>query len=483
MPFVALLMVTNLIVGCYVAILLGYGPPNWQTALNLVVRLTTFQNNLNDGRDWLDKKAPWADKLLNRLNVPKPIVIVDVQGEKDTADGEYGEQIDELAAIPIEELLEDQQIQPPHTEIEPNFYDDTISAVLTRGTTETWFINDKNAETSLLKLNVVLMKSGRFSAKLEEQIRNSLGKTTEKTIGRFIDGLKEDCQNFLITQSEIAEQVRQRIDEFGEFKTLAEKTASINADHTNRIETMLNGLDAVASRPPEEGATLLIQELVRLRTARHRLRDMREQVFTLVAAKEGRLGKIPKQLFVDELSGQRGRIGLMATLHDWWKNGRQKGRFLSFALVDFVNFGELNDHHGMLVGDKIIRHFSSILAERFDGGDLFGVYYGNAFLTVTIHAGMQKTVATVERIRQKQEKTVYKAKGIDPPMQVLLTGAVVESTGDQSIEEVFVSLDETMAVAKSAGRNHTFCWNAGASQPEKTESPDFGEQKQEIALE
>ena len=71
-------MVINLIIGCYVMIRLGYGPPNWQTALNLVVRLTTLQDFLNDARDWLDKKAPWADKLLTRLHVPKPIVIVDI---------------------------------------------------------------------------------------------------------------------------------------------------------------------------------------------------------------------------------------------------------------------------------------------------------------------------------------------------------------------------------------------------------------------
>jgi len=78
-----LFMVINIFIGCYVAIRLGYGPPDWKTALNLVVRLTTLQDRLNAGRDWLDKKAPWADKYLDRLHVPRPIIIVEMPEEEE----------------------------------------------------------------------------------------------------------------------------------------------------------------------------------------------------------------------------------------------------------------------------------------------------------------------------------------------------------------------------------------------------------------
>ena len=90
MFFIALFMVINIIVGCYVAIRLGYGPPNWQTALNQAVRLTTLQNYLNEGRDWLEKKAPWAERLLHRLHVPKPIIFVDVTVIEDEEEEEEG---------------------------------------------------------------------------------------------------------------------------------------------------------------------------------------------------------------------------------------------------------------------------------------------------------------------------------------------------------------------------------------------------------
>ena len=86
LPAVALFMAINIIIGCYVAIRLGYGPPDWKIALNLVVRVTTLQDRLNAGRDWLDQKAPWADKFLNRLHIPKPIIIVEVPEEEEISE-------------------------------------------------------------------------------------------------------------------------------------------------------------------------------------------------------------------------------------------------------------------------------------------------------------------------------------------------------------------------------------------------------------
>jgi len=128
LPAAVLFMAINVIVGCYIAIWLGYGPPDWKTALNLVIRVTTLQDWLNTGRDWLDKKAPWADKLLNRLHIPKPIIIVERLEEKDTADetsemhdeaiGDTAtEQTEEFAEVSVNGLLD--KLEPHTTESEP----------------------------------------------------------------------------------------------------------------------------------------------------------------------------------------------------------------------------------------------------------------------------------------------------------------------------------------------------------------------------
>jgi len=120
-PIAILFVAINIIVGCYATIRLGYGPPDWKTALNLVVRITTLQDRLNASRDWLGNKAPWADKLLDRLRVPKPIIIVEAPEEEEeteeidemldeAVDEAVGEAVDEAAGEAVDEAVGEMSI-------------------------------------------------------------------------------------------------------------------------------------------------------------------------------------------------------------------------------------------------------------------------------------------------------------------------------------------------------------------------------------
>jgi hypothetical protein len=79
-------IIVNIVLGCYAAVRYGYGPPDWRTALNLVVRLTTLQRKINTLREVIDRKCPWADRMLNRLHIPKPIVIVEIVDDDELAE-------------------------------------------------------------------------------------------------------------------------------------------------------------------------------------------------------------------------------------------------------------------------------------------------------------------------------------------------------------------------------------------------------------
>jgi len=103
LPIAAVFMLINCALGCYIAIRLGFGPPNWQTALNLIVPLTTLQDCLNACRDWLSEKYPKADDVFIRLRIPNPIVIVDTtpwDDEEEDEDEDKGKE--EAGEIPEE---------------------------------------------------------------------------------------------------------------------------------------------------------------------------------------------------------------------------------------------------------------------------------------------------------------------------------------------------------------------------------------------
>jgi diguanylate cyclase (GGDEF)-like protein len=234
----------------------------------------------------------------------------------------------------------------------------------------------------------------------------------------------------------------------------------------------------------EESANRLLKEISSLRFARHRLRDMQDRTFLQIVFYEKREENVPQQLYIDENFGICGRIGLEITIQEWWKQKRHEKRQIAFALLDFVKFGEANDEHGIMICDKIIKHFGNRFKEHFDSQDLVGIYTGNCFLIATSNMGLKKTITEIERIRQRCEKTTFRYNAGKDSLKLQLTCAVTEAIVTQSKDDVLNVLEKTLSAAKKAGRNFTFLSIPGPldKNPEKVEAPNLGEEENEVEI-
>ncbi len=405
------------------------------------------------------------------------------------SDGEEEKSFDEiikaLTEVDVSDLLDDESDEISNLAPMHEIFDEELASLLMEQGTESWLVNEKHVETSILKLNVVMMKSGRFAAELDWRIRSTRGQLTTEDIRHFLGEMKDDCRNYLDSQAEITQQMLQRLDEFGELKYLAEEVDYANMEQSAQIETTLSNLDHLKlTDNPEDIGMRLLKELGSLRIARHRLRDMQDRSYMKIVFYEDRVDTIPQQLYQDEQFGIRGRIGLEVALHEWWKQKRHQKRQITFALLDFVKFGEANDEHGISVCDNVIKRFGRDLQEHFDSTDLVGIYSGNCFLIATINTGLQKTITEIERIRQNCEHTIFRYNRGREAFHLQLTCAITEALASQSQEDVLKVLATAMSAAKKAGRNHTFQLIPGPlnSPPEKVTAPNMLEEPKEIDL-
>ncbi|MDR2114930.1 MAG: diguanylate cyclase [Planctomycetaceae bacterium] len=471
-----LCITTNILLGCYVAICFGFGPPDWKTALNQVIDIPRFQDYWNIFRTRVsalpiirqkystsvsENTSPSGTNNQNTENVNPQ------QNDLINKNSNYAAEISALI---------------PHNNIAN---DDFTTITDKEQIAQTWFIQDEHIEVALMKLNIAMKKSGQFASELDWRIRSFRSEMTLEDVKQFLEELKDDCRNYLESQASITEQMKQRLDEFGVLKNLAEEIDYANMEQSAQIETTLSNLDHLdLTDKAEEGATRLIKELANLRLVRHRLRDMQDRAFVHIIFNEKREGTVPQQLFIDESFGIYNRIGLDVTISEWWKQKRHEKEMITFALFDFVKFGEANEEHGIMVCDKIIKFFGNMLKERFEPPDLVGIYFGNCFLVAAINTSPKKAIAEVERIRQWAEKTTFRIDGGLEKLRLQLTCAITESLAVQTKDEVMSVLEKTLTAAKKAGRNHTFYYVPGPldNPPEKITAPDFGEAKTEINL-
>jgi diguanylate cyclase (GGDEF)-like protein len=446
-----------------VEILFGLGPPDWKTALNQIIDIPFFQDYWHDLQIRISAWSVFRKKnALNSLERHSRSGMDNAAGNSNTLQiGNNSEQTSNNMELT-----------------------DGLDSV-SKQDSKTWFMQEDYIEVSLLKLNIAMKKSGQFSSELDWRLRSARGTLTQEDIKQFLNELRDDCRDYLESQANITEQMKLRLDEFGDLKNLAEEIDYANMEQSAQIETTLSNLNHLAlTDNPEEGANRLIKEIAGLRFARHRLQDMQDRAFVHIIFNEKREEMIPQRLFIDESFGIYSRIGIEITLHQWWQQKRYEKETIIFALLDFVKFGEANEEHGITACDKAFKFFSDLLKERFDQPNLTGLYSGNCFLVAIVNSTPKKAIAEIERFRQWCDKATLRLNGSAETMHLQLTCAMTEVLMAQSQNEVLTALDKALITAKKTGRNHTYYYVPGPldNPLEKIDAPDFGEEPIEINI-
>ncbi len=382
-----------------------------------------------------------------------------------------------LDESPIDELLDDDPGQS--LDIGPSYepYDDDIAELIHLDQPESWDLGEKFVETSILKLNIAMMKSGQRAAEIDERLRDVRGRSDQETIRQCVAQLLEDCRTYLEEQHEAAERFRSRISELGELKELGEEIEMANLEQAAQVETTISNLEHLDLKTDLEAANQrLLSELGKLRAARHRLRDNQEIAFLSIARYEDRMDTIEAQLFNDPLTKLRNRIGVETTLWPWWQQNRQQSRRMSAALFDLDGFGKVNEQYGTIVGDRILVEVAGLIQRQLHAADLVGRFGGQRFLVVLSDVGPRAAIKTAELIRQTIERATFNHGG--EKFQVTATAGIIDVAPAETHESFLAKLEATLNHARRSGANSASFHDG--REPEPVESPNLGADFSEI---
>ena len=402
---------------------------------------------------------------------------------EDDVEVQVDELLDEFAETSLEDLLDSDAGEEMDIEAFDEAYDDDVAALSAPEGPDSWNLDEKYIETSILKLNIAMMKSGARATEIDTKLRAVRGKSDHDTIQSCLAKLTVDCETYLDELSEMAERFSARIGELGELASMGEEIEMANLEQSAQIETTISNLRTMDFETDLEAANeRLLEEIKNLRVARHKLRDNQETAFVTVARYEERIGNIEQRLYNDSLTGLRNRIGLEAALWEWWKQQRHQTRQMSAVLFDVDGMSLVNEQYGSRCGDKIIGEIGRLIEGSVNAGDLIGRFAGQRFMIVQIDRGPRTAVKNFELIRQSIQKTTY-IRG-KQSIQVTLTGGITEVVQDDTDVGLVERLEKTLKAAKAAGRNQSFVFEPSELDPEPklVESPNLGAEPRDVKL-
>jgi diguanylate cyclase (GGDEF)-like protein len=124
---------------------------------------------------------------------------------------------------------------------------------------------------------------------------------------------------------------------------------------------------------------------------------------------------------------------------------------ICIALFDLDRFKQVNDMHGHLAGDAVIRAAVQVIKQHSRKGDLVGRYGGEEFVLCLPGTRLVHALETAERIRDALAATIVTHDG--QLISVTVSIGIAALLPDESIEQWLARADKALYEAKRNGRN------------------------------
>lgn len=158
--------------------------------------------------------------------------------------------------------------------------------------------------------------------------------------------------------------------------------------------------------------------------------------------------ELERKASLDSLTGIMNRAALQEMLDQYLSEDREG----AFLLLDLDNFKRINDTHGHIEGDKVLRNFASLLDAGFCPDDWKARLGGDEFVVFIPTQVEPEALGQIlnDFMKDVAEKVFADYRSCQVSVSI---GAAYVSRGAHSFEELYREADRAMYSAKKNGKN------------------------------
>jgi diguanylate cyclase (GGDEF)-like protein/PAS domain S-box-containing protein len=158
--------------------------------------------------------------------------------------------------------------------------------------------------------------------------------------------------------------------------------------------------------------------------------------------------QIQKLATTDSLTQALNRTKFEEILNTELERSKRYNHPLSMILFDIDRFKVINDTHGHVIGDYVLKTLTQVVTENLRVIDAFARWGGEEFIILAPGTNIDKALVLAERIRNAIERYKFEDVG-----KVTISSGVTEFTMNDTKDSFIKRADDTMYEAKKQGRN------------------------------
>ncbi len=158
--------------------------------------------------------------------------------------------------------------------------------------------------------------------------------------------------------------------------------------------------------------------------------------------------KIKELSRIDTLTKIYNRVKLDEILEEQEKYVARYKTSCGIILLDIDDFKKVNDVHGHLVGDEVLKQFSLILKDNIRETDFVGRWGGEEFLVICPNTELESLKNVAEHLMIKIENAIF-SKGLHVTASFGLSCIIDAKSSEKTVGEA----DKALYLAKDSGKN------------------------------
>jgi diguanylate cyclase len=154
----------------------------------------------------------------------------------------------------------------------------------------------------------------------------------------------------------------------------------------------------------------------------------------------------------DELTGVFNRRQFLVLADREWARCRRYEMGAAMVMLDVDHFKRVNDLHGHLAGDLMLREIARAAGETLRHADFLGRFGGEEFIVFLPHTDTLGALDVAERIRERVAAIKLEWRGQQIATTVSL-GVATLGVAHETVGALIADADRALYIAKDAGRN------------------------------
>jgi diguanylate cyclase (GGDEF)-like protein len=227
---------------------------------------------------------------------------------------------------------------------------------------------------------------------------------------------------------------------------------SLNVCESEReVAGLTETLDRLEFDPQQAHVPILLDRLSKLENSNETLRLELVVAREKIARQTVWLEQAESAALQDHLTELPNRRAFEQRLREVAAGHVRYGRAFSLLMIDLDHFKQLNDTHGHLAGDAVLRLAARLMRETCRLSDHLARYGGEEFVIVATDTELPGACRLAERIceRMRHASLIHDGKTLTFTCSI----GVAEADRNRSPEELIAAADAALYAAKNAGRD------------------------------